>query len=172
MKSIRCAAFAACALVASAVVARAALPALVDTFKTIRYTVPEGWEARKSDNLTALSPKGEEGLMGVFLIPGKSGRGGAEKELDRYWTDFTGKLEMEGSIKTRKTFKTEKGATFAVGYGDLKTNKGGKIVGMLAVFEGDGRFDYAMTVAQDKEMLKKYSKAISGVLHNVESVEE
>lgn len=160
------------ALVACAVTtaAYAALPAVVDTFKSLRYSVPSGWKANKTETVVTIKPEDEEGLMGVFLIPGDTGKGGADKELDEFWEGFTGKLELEGSIKSRKTFKTDKGMTFAVGFGELKNSKGQKLVGMLAVYEGEGRFDYAMTLAQDTDMLKKYSKNISKLLHSVEAV--
>jgi hypothetical protein len=151
----------------------AVAPFVVETFKTVRYTTPEAWAAKKSDSALILTPKEqEEGkLMAILVVPGGASSGSIEEALDKVWESFLKNTEMEGEIKSRKEYKTKKGVKYLSGVGALNKD-GQKMVAVMNVYEANGRFEYVMVVGSDAETIKKNGQAVTGFLSTLDFVSE
>lgn len=151
----------------------AVAPLVADTFQTIRYTTPDAWKAEKSEKVVILTPKqAEEGkLMAILVVPGGNSEGTADEALDQVWKSFLKGTEMEGDIKSKKTYKTEKGVKYIQGIGSIIKGEE-KMVAMMNVFEANGRFEYVMVIGSDVELIKKHADAIAGFMNTLDFVSD
>jgi hypothetical protein len=155
----------ACGLSVAAV---AAAPLLADTFGNIRYNTPKDWKASVTEKSIFLSPKGEKALMAIVLVPGVKSDETAEEGVKKTWRFFTKSLEMEGEVKSQKSYKTNAGVRFVTGMGQMTKGEDESMLAMVNVFEANGNLESVVVLAKDFETLKKYSEEVATFLNEVE----
>lgn len=143
-----------------------AAPMLLETFGNIRYNTPKNWKADVGENAVFITPKDEKEMMAIVLLPGMKSEDSADEGVKKVWKFFTKALEMEGEMKSQKSYKTDAGIRFVSGTGKM-TKDGDDIIAMVNVYEVNGSLESVVVLAKDGDTLKKYSSEVVAFLNGV-----